>query len=124
MADNRSDLRKQLDAMLDGDDTNQVEGACSENDPCGQGPSWLQMGKNLFRDLKSAAKDAFKGQALVPDDVQQERLDICKTCEFFNKSKGKCNQCGCYMDLKTWLASVECPLGDHKKWSKYKEKEK
>tara|TARA_B100000131_G_scaffold321096_1_gene370896 strand:- start:1949 stop:2323 length:375 start_codon:yes stop_codon:yes gene_type:complete len=124
MSEEKSDLRKQLDALLDGEATNEVEGACSENDPCGQPPSWLQMGKNLFRDLKSVAKDAFKGQALVPDSVQAERLEICKACDWFDKAKGRCNKCGCYMDVKTWLASVECPLEENKKWNKYKEKER
>ena len=115
---------KELDKLLDSGQTNEIEGACSENDPCGKPPSWFQMGKNLFTDLKSVAKDALKGQALVPDEIQRERLAICQSCEWFDSLKTKCNKCGCYMEIKSWLASVECPLEKNKKWNKYKEKEK
>lgn len=46
------------------------------------------------------------------EDIVQDRLDICKSCEFLT-SKFRCTQCGCFMKLKTKLAPMKCPVG---KW--------
>lgn len=56
--------------------------------------------------------DRFK----VPDEVRKERLDMCLKCEHFLKLTRQCKKCGCFMDLKTWVRDLECPVG---KWSKY-----
>ena len=48
----------------------------------------------------------------VEKEVQEARMDICKTCENFVMLKF-CNQCGCYMPFKTELKSAECP---QQKW--------
>jgi hypothetical protein len=31
----------------------------------------------------------------------KKRMDICKKCEFLNKTFGTCNLCGCVMSIKT-----------------------
>lgn len=53
--------------------------------------------------------------------VSEERLEICRACENFNKESSRCSSCGCFMDYKTLLHSAECPL---KKWGKYVVEEK
>lgn len=49
----------------------------------------------------------------VSDDIQKQRMDICKNCEFLFKLSKQCRKCGCFMDLKTQLPHAECPIG---KW--------
>jgi hypothetical protein len=56
------------------------------------------------------AKDGFKN---VDDKIFNERIDICKSCEFYNKSYNKCNVCGCFLDIKATWNSEKCPTG---KW--------
>jgi hypothetical protein len=48
----------------------------------------------------------------------KKRLDICKTCDKFNQTLFKCNECGCFMIAKTLLPFSECPLN---KWGSSKE---
>lgn len=44
-------------------------------------------------------------------ELQQERLAICRQCEFFNSLTVGCNICGCFMRAKTKLANATCPKG-------------
>ena len=44
-------------------------------------------------------------------ELYNERHDICKGCD--RLSKGRCQECGCFMAAKCRLADAECPLG---KW--------
>lgn len=53
----------------------------------------------------------------VPNDVQQERYNICLDCEHFYELLKNCKICGCVMPLKTKLKNVSCPIN---KWDKYK----
>jgi len=46
-------------------------------------------------------------------DQTEERMDVCRTCEFFNAKLVKCTKCGCFMSLKTTLKEARCPVG---KW--------
>ncbi|NDD25593.1 MAG: hypothetical protein EB103_01750 [Actinobacteria bacterium] len=47
------------------------------------------------------------------DDAALERFDICLKCEFLSAVSHQCQQCGCFMKLKTRLANASCPIG---KW--------
>lgn len=53
----------------------------------------------------------------VADDLQKERMEICKQCPFFIKTTKQCKKCGCLMELKTRLADATCPIG---KWHQAK----
>jgi len=44
-------------------------------------------------------------------EVQQERLNICSTCE--HNKLNVCKKCGCILKLKTQWANTKCPVG---KW--------
>ena len=46
-------------------------------------------------------------------ELRKERLDICNSCEFFNKESTACAMCGCIMSIKTNLVDTKCPIG---KW--------
>lgn len=50
----------------------------------------------------------------VSDEVQKQRMEICKGCEFLFKLSKQCRKCGCFMEAKTKLPHAECPIG---KWS-------
>lgn len=55
--------------------------------------------------VKEWIKDRFK--------YSEERLDICRTCEFYTEGSSQCKMCGCFMDYKSLLPFSSCPLG---KW--------
>lgn len=47
---------------------------------------------------------------------KQERLAICKACEYYKEGAGgstlltQCRKCGCLLTFKTALASSKCPI--------------
>jgi hypothetical protein len=43
--------------------------------------------------------------------LQKQRLDICRSCSYYQKSK--CKLCGCFMPLKTRIKEISCPIN---KW--------
>lgn len=43
--------------------------------------------------------------------VYEARLDACKECEYL--SKGTCNACGCYVELRAAGKGSRCP---YKRW--------
>jgi hypothetical protein len=47
-------------------------------------------------------------------EISDERLAICKTCDRLEPHSFRCKECGCFMDYKTLLPYVSCPLG---KWN-------
>lgn len=46
---------------------------------------------------------------MTPD----ERLAICRQCEWYRKSISQCKKCMCIMKIKVHLANARCPL---EKW--------
>lgn len=44
-------------------------------------------------------------------DLQLQRLAVCRTCEHFRAATSQCRLCGCIMPLKTRLADATCPDG-------------
>jgi len=47
----------------------------------------------------------------VPNNVYEDRLEICKSCVYYFKPTGTCKRCLCFMKLKCRLAPMECPQG-------------
>ena len=43
-------------------------------------------------------------------DVVEQRLAICRECEFFRPRVEQCKKCGCFMKLKTKLEHSHCPI--------------
>lgn len=70
----------------------------------------VNLAESAVRNVKSvAAGNAFK----VDENTANERLNVCKTCEFFNQVQQRCSKCGCFMAVKTYLKAEKCPIG---KW--------
>ena len=45
----------------------------------------------------------------VSEKVYSERYEICKACEFFNRSTQTCKVCHCFMKLKCKMQHAFCP---------------
>ena len=57
--------------------------------------------------------DPILKEYIVPDKVRKQRQKTCKNCEELNKIS-VCENCGCFMPVKTLFKGFECPLG---KWT-------
>ncbi len=51
----------------------------------------------------------------VAENIYQDRLAICKSCDFYFKPTGSCKVCKCFMKIKARLAPLACPK---KYWNK------
>lgn len=43
--------------------------------------------------------------------IRDARYGVCLTCDNLNSLFRSCNECGCFMSLKTWLKDADCPIG-------------
>ena len=78
-------------------------------------PSLLQQGKNLAGFSFELIKNAIQTGALeVSDEIKNQRLEICKTCEKYDAQQVRCVECGCFLEAKTSFALNSCPL---EKWT-------
>lgn len=71
-------------------------------------PSWSKMIKNLAQDILN---HIFSGCKQTSLEEYKKRLEICNKCEFL--IKGRCEKCGCWINLKARMKSVKCPIN---KW--------
>jgi hypothetical protein len=77
-------------------------------------PSLKERAKTLTVSLYKWAINGFKK---APPKLLNQRLEICKSCEFWDSTKfngtGRCNKCGCSTWAKLRLKTSKCPIG---KW--------
>lgn len=68
----------------------------------------LEAGKNLVLSLANAIRHAVKtGKLSASDEVIENRITTCRAC---NDLRGnRCLSCGCFVVLKTAIASEKCP---------------
>jgi hypothetical protein len=79
-----------------------------------QMPSVASMAKNVVHSVVQNVQSVAAGNTLkLSDQEANNRLDICKSCDFFNSTQTRCNKCGCFMAVKTYLKAEKCPIG---KW--------
>jgi|TARA_Y100000310_G_scaffold93731_1_gene91246 hypothetical protein len=94
-------------------------------------PSTSQMVRDLAVTHWKSLKAFMKGKhVIVPQEVAEERWEICKQCPLLkydevnpdtDKKDGRCIECGCFMNVKCHYATAECPKGY---WKKFKKNEK
>ena len=78
-----------------------------------QYPPALTQVRNFAKDIwKSATRLGKNLPVLVPAEVADERITICRACEHLT-SENRCTQCGCFMSAKVNLAASQCPMS---KW--------
>ena len=86
--------------------------------------SRLSVEANTKPGLGKMAKGLIKtgGQALrhgkVSSEIREERYNTCKSCPFFDAESKRCNDCGCFMEAKTWVGGDPNTLCPQKKWSR------
>jgi predicted Zn-ribbon and HTH transcriptional regulator len=70
--------------------------------------------KNLSKSIIKWSNNKFH---IVSNKILNDRLEICKSCEFWDNSgyigTGKCKKCGCSTWAKLRMATERCPMG---KW--------
>jgi hypothetical protein len=42
--------------------------------------------------------------------MADQRLNVCRECQHFEKSTTRCDKCGCFMAAKAFLSDAKCPL--------------
>ena len=91
----------------------------------------IKIGRSLVRSLATIEVDEyaktndkidlrgisnrFKSVMLHDQDIIDRRWDECNKCEFLLKPTNNCKKCGCFMKVKTKVATASCPIG---KWGK------
>ena len=80
-------------------------------------PSLFQQGKNLagftWELLNYITKNEDK-VLFVSDEVYEERVSICRSCDRYDELHNSCNNCGCYIPAKAKVILDSCPL---EKWT-------
>jgi len=74
------------------------------------------VGKMASGLLRTAGQAMRHGK--VSAEIREERYDTCKACPFFDAESKRCNDCGCFMEAKTWVGGDPNMLCPQKKWSR------
>ena len=70
--------------------------------------------KNEKIDLRTIPA-RIKNILLHDQGIIDARWNECQGCEHFISATSQCKKCGCFMKVKTKLATASCPVG---KWEK------
>lgn len=66
--------------------------------------------------------DQNREYAFTTDEKEAERVKICKGCEHYNRKEDECEECGCYIPIKTKVVFESCPVNkwgvDKESWNK------
>ena len=73
-------------------------------------PAITEQAKNFF---SSMFNHLISGLPKVSQEISDERMSICLTCDQYDPNHKGCFVCGCYLPEKVAMADQECPL---KKW--------
>lgn len=86
-----------------------------------QYPSIGDQVKNLAQFSFNVVRSALNSEdsLLVSEEVRKQRMDICKSCDYYDAKQVRCRQCGCFLESKVRFAIDSCPLS---KWTVSDEK--
>lgn len=79
-------------------------------------PSVSEQGKNLAKFTFEVVKQTLNvspSPVFASEEKQKERLDVCKTCDYYSVRHHRCKHCGCYLKHKVKFEVSECPI---QKW--------
>lgn len=81
-----------------------------------QYPSLGDQAKNLAQFSFNVVRSALNSEnsLLVTEEVRNERMDTCRSCEYYDAKQVRCRHCGCFLEQKVRFAIDSCPLS---KWS-------
>jgi len=66
--------------------------------------------RSFAASIKDTARRLLEDPTIAPRDVSKQRMEICKNCDFYKESSQTCEQCGCFMPLKTTMSNMKCPI--------------
>jgi len=78
-------------------------------------PSIKEQGKNLAKFTIQVVKDSVLDLSaptnmFASDELKEERMSICKKCEYYSARQVRCKQCGCWLVQKVKFTSSTCPI--------------
>ena len=70
------------------------------------------LSKQVGNVVSAAVKMVRNGAKFVSEEIRKKRMDTCLDCDRCISSWGqpRCTECGCFVGLKTKIASESCPL--------------
>lgn len=81
-------------------------------------PSLPEQGKNLakftFEVVKNVIDLTPSKPVLASEEIQKDRMETCKKCDFYSYKQNRCRQCGCFLDHKVKFSVSTCPID---KWA-------
>jgi len=75
-------------------------------------PSAWQLYKQSLKD-QTKPWHLLSSENRIDEETAKARMEICDQCPELIQLTKQCKQCGCFMVMKTKLATAECPLN---KW--------
>jgi hypothetical protein len=79
-------------------------------------PVMNEQTRNLALSVLKQMKDtASTGQILASQEVKEQRLSTCYTCEYYDVDDRRCRACGCFISTKVTMSANSCPKH---KWEK------
>jgi hypothetical protein len=70
--------------------------------------NFIDKFKNRIIEIQKSAAETIDNY-VASSDLQKERLDICKSCEYFFPPTFSCIKCGCFLKAKTLIKDQNCP---------------
>ncbi len=74
----------------------------------------LEAGERVTYDEIMAYVKALDKALLCDENTYKTRLAKCRACD--NLLSGMCVKCGCYVEVRAYLANSDCPDADNKRW--------
>lgn len=84
---------------------------CQRQDPISMAEKSRSLAEAMRKFIQS-------GAPVMPDDGRKARLNLCYSCPLINRLFGidklsECKACGCFIHVKSRMATEHCPIG---KW--------
>lgn len=70
-----------------------------------------ELSEKDYRENVEKYINSLKPEDRIESGSYEQRLDICKACDFLNA--GTCNACGCYVEIRAAAKNSSCPK---KRW--------
>jgi hypothetical protein len=74
--------------------------------------------RSFAASIKDTAKRLLEDPTVAPRRVAILRMEVCESCDRYNKDSQTCEICGCFMPLKTAAANMRCPIDKWVEWSR------
>ena len=62
-----------------------------------------------IKNFTKLAAEVAKNPKIVPIEEYSRRLNICRSCQYYNEPHSTCRRCGCFMKAKAKFKAARCP---------------